>query len=114
MVTEWLLKNGAPVNALDRWNRTPLNDAWLAKHDQVATLLKTAGGKVYENGKVLCNLYKLSHLQTGARRGRRYVAVLKSYRVNVRQIAMLPVCMHDAPLRQLEMSELWQWGFDPA
>eukprot|EP00884_Botryococcus_braunii_P007544 jgi/Botrbrau1/16791/Bobra.150_2s0020.1 len=52
-VTEWLLQNDAPVNALDRWGRTPLEDAIRACHKETAAKIKAAGGKIYEDGNLV-------------------------------------------------------------
>ena len=52
-VTDWLVKNSAPVNAVDRFNLTPLACAAYGCHTEVIKLLKGAGGLVYENGSLI-------------------------------------------------------------
>ncbi|KFM24164.1 Dual specificity protein kinase splA [Auxenochlorella protothecoides] len=52
-VTEWLLAEGVNVNALDRFNRTPLEDAVRGDFNLVASLLMKAGGKVHASGKLI-------------------------------------------------------------
>jgi len=47
-VVQWLLRKGAHVNAVDRFKRTPLEDAVLGDHGQVAQLLESCGGKVLD------------------------------------------------------------------
>jgi len=47
-VVGWLLKKGANANAIDRFRRTPLEDAILGDHGQVAQLLQSMGGKVLD------------------------------------------------------------------
>ncbi|KAL4446296.1 hypothetical protein ABPG77_003103 [Micractinium sp. CCAP 211/92] len=49
-VTEWLLTQSVDVNALDRFKRTPLEDAVRGEFREVAKLLSDNGGKVYEDG----------------------------------------------------------------
>lgn len=56
-VTEWLLGEGVNVNALDRFKRTPLEDAVRGEFKLEASLLVKAGGLVYSNGKV-CHLFE--------------------------------------------------------
>ena len=50
LVSEWLLAQGACVNAVDRFNRTPLEDALRGGHREVAVLLLGAGGKLIVDG----------------------------------------------------------------
>lgn len=45
-VVSWLLSQGVEVNPVDRFKRTPLEDAVRADHGEVATILVQAGGKV--------------------------------------------------------------------
>jgi len=52
-VTEWLLSQGAAVNALDRFRRTPLEDAARGEFSEVAKLLIAKGGKVWEGGALV-------------------------------------------------------------
>ncbi|PRW60891.1 Dual specificity kinase splA isoform A [Chlorella sorokiniana] len=49
-VTEWLLTQGVDVNALDRFKRTPLEDAVRGEFREVAKLLSDNGGRIYEDG----------------------------------------------------------------
>ena len=51
-VTEWLLGQGAAVNAVDRFRRTPLEEAVRGDFAEVAKLLIDKGGKIQEGGKV--------------------------------------------------------------
>ena len=51
-VTEWLLEQGADVNAVDRFRRTPLEEAVRGDFAEVAKLLIDKGGKIQEGGKV--------------------------------------------------------------
>lgn len=51
-VTEWLLEQGAAVNAVDRFRRTPLEEAVRGDFSEVAKLLIDKGGKIQEGGKV--------------------------------------------------------------
>ncbi|GHP02835.1 hypothetical protein PPROV_000159000 [Pycnococcus provasolii] len=48
-VTDWLLRQGAEVNGLDRFHHTPLEDALRAEHTGVVRMLINAGGLVAEN-----------------------------------------------------------------
>ena len=50
-VTEWLLEQGVNVNALDRFKRTPLEDAIRGEHNLVASLLAKHGGQVYNSSE---------------------------------------------------------------
>lgn len=43
-VVEYLLKNGAQVNARDRWGRTALSDAYFGNHSKTAALIKRSKG----------------------------------------------------------------------
>jgi len=52
-VTEWLLCQGVDVNSLDRFNRTPLEDAVRGDYREVAKLLADHGGKLLEDGKMV-------------------------------------------------------------
>ena len=52
-VSEWLIAQGADVNSLDRFRRTPLEDAVRGEHREVAKLLSDSGGKVLEEGKLV-------------------------------------------------------------
>lgn len=51
-VTEWLLSQGASVNAVDRFRRTPLEEAVRGDFAEVAKLLIDKGAKIQEGGKV--------------------------------------------------------------
>ena len=51
-MTEWLLEQGAAVNAVDRFRRTPLEEAVRGDFAEVAKLLIDKGGKIQEGGKV--------------------------------------------------------------
>ena len=51
-VTEWLLAKKASVNAVDRFKRTPMQDAVLGGHAEVVKLLQDNGAKILENGEV--------------------------------------------------------------
>lgn len=52
-LTQWLLEHGAEVNSLDRFNRTPLEEACRGRFVEVIKLLIPRGAKVYEKGKLL-------------------------------------------------------------
>ncbi|CAG9465309.1 unnamed protein product [Pedinophyceae sp. YPF-701] len=52
-VTRWLLAEGADYNALDRFKRTPLEDAVRGEYVEVAKLLIEAGGCIFQRGKLL-------------------------------------------------------------
>lgn len=52
-VTEWLIKKGADVNALDRFGRTPLEDAVRGDYREVVKLLMDSGAKLREGGKMV-------------------------------------------------------------
>lgn len=52
-VTEWLLESGVETNALDRFMRTPLEDAVRGEFREVARLLADNGGRVYEEGQLV-------------------------------------------------------------
>ncbi|KAG1673263.1 hypothetical protein FOA52_002543 [Chlamydomonas sp. UWO 241] len=45
-VVQWLIAAKAPINAVDRFGRTPLEDAVRGDHGQLAQLLVSEGGKV--------------------------------------------------------------------
>lgn len=47
-VTGWFIIQKAPINAVDRFFRTPLEEALRAEHNEVARLLIDAGGLVTE------------------------------------------------------------------
>lgn len=51
-MTEWLLAKKANVNAVDRFQRTPMQDAVIGGHAEVVKLLQDNGGKILENGSV--------------------------------------------------------------
>eukprot|EP00798_Chlamydomonas_sp_ICE-L_P023673 gene23673-9209_t len=55
-VAAWLLKVGADVNPIDRFQRTPLEDAVRGDHGEVATLLITQGAKVVSSDGELIEL----------------------------------------------------------
>jgi ankyrin repeat protein len=42
---QYLLSVGVNVNPLDRWGKTPLDDAIAARHEQAASLLSERGGQ---------------------------------------------------------------------
>ncbi|KAK9810142.1 hypothetical protein WJX72_005510 [[Myrmecia] bisecta] len=50
-VAEWLLQEQADINALDRFKRTPLEDAVRGEFTEVAKLLLDHGAKIHERGK---------------------------------------------------------------
>lgn len=53
-VAAWLISQGAPVNAVDRFQRTPLEDAVRGDHGEVASLLLEHGGKIVgKDGEML-------------------------------------------------------------
>lgn len=52
-VTEWLIKKGADVNALDRFGRTPLEDAVRGDYREVVKLLMDNGARLREGGKMV-------------------------------------------------------------
>lgn len=52
-LTQWLLENGAEVNALDRFNRTPLEEACRGRFTEVIKLMLPLNAKVYEKGKLV-------------------------------------------------------------
>ena len=52
-VTQFLLANGADVNAVDRFRNTPLDEALRGGFMVVAGLISQAGGKVYEGDTLL-------------------------------------------------------------
>jgi hypothetical protein len=52
-VTEWLLSQGAAANALDRFRRTPLEDAARGEFTEVAKLLIGKGGQVWQDGALV-------------------------------------------------------------
>jgi len=53
LVTKWLIEAGAQVNALDRFNRTPLEDAVRGDFLEVAKLLIDSGGMIQQRGKLM-------------------------------------------------------------
>lgn len=55
-VVLWLLDHGAEVNPIDRFKRTPLEDAVRGDHGDLATLLIQRGGKVLDKEGVLVDL----------------------------------------------------------
>ena len=65
-VTEWLLEQGAAVNAVDRFRRTPLEEAVRGDFAEVAKLLIDKGGKIQEGGKV-----RLTRARESRREGER-------------------------------------------
>ena len=52
-VTEWLISEGANVNALDRFKRTPLEDAVKGEYKEVAKLLSDHKAKVFQDGNLV-------------------------------------------------------------
>ncbi|KAL4856575.1 SUMO-activating enzyme subunit 2 [Chlorella vulgaris] len=52
-VSEWLLSQGVDINSLDRFKRTPLEDAVRGEFREVAKLLSDNGGKVFEEGSLV-------------------------------------------------------------
>lgn len=50
-VLEWLMESGADVNQLDRFKRTPLEDAVKANSTVVAKLLMSRGGRIWEGDR---------------------------------------------------------------
>ncbi|KAF5831112.1 protein kinase [Dunaliella salina] len=52
----WLLQQGCDVNPVDRFQRTPLEDAVRGDHGEISTLLIQAGGKVVGKGGELIDL----------------------------------------------------------
>ncbi|GFR46936.1 hypothetical protein Agub_g8584 [Astrephomene gubernaculifera] len=55
-VVLWLLDHGAEVNPVDRFKRTPLEDAVRGDHGDLATLLLQRGGKVLDKEGALVDL----------------------------------------------------------
>ncbi|KXZ55947.1 hypothetical protein GPECTOR_2g1498 [Gonium pectorale] len=55
-VVLWLLDHGAEVNPVDRFKRTPLEDAVRGDHGDLATLLIQRGGKVLDKEGALVDL----------------------------------------------------------
>ncbi len=49
-VADWLLQEQAPVNCVDRFHRTPLEDAILHGHMEIAWRVEDAGGKIFDSG----------------------------------------------------------------
>ena len=49
-VADWLLQEQAPVNCVDRFHRTPLEDAIQHGHMEIARRVEDAGGKVFDSG----------------------------------------------------------------
>ncbi|CAG9464939.1 unnamed protein product [Pedinophyceae sp. YPF-701] len=66
-VAKWLLSKGANVNAVDRFGRTPLADAVMADHGEVAKLLMTKGGKVVDKDSTDIKLVQLEDHQMAGR-----------------------------------------------
>lgn len=52
-VTEWLIKEGVDLNALDRFGRTPLEDALRGDYREVVKLLVDKGALLQEGGKMV-------------------------------------------------------------
>ncbi|GIL72919.1 hypothetical protein Vretimale_4568 [Volvox reticuliferus] len=52
-VVEWLVQEGADVNAIDRHGRTPLEEAARNDHGEVVRLLIQFGGNVFEENKLV-------------------------------------------------------------
>jgi len=52
-VTEWLIESGADINAIDRFNRTPLDEAVRSNRPEIVQLLAKANAKVFEKGKLV-------------------------------------------------------------
>lgn len=52
-VTEWLIDQGVDINSLDRFKRTPLEDAVRGEYREVVKLLVDNGGKICEEGKLV-------------------------------------------------------------
>eukprot|EP00892_Ulva_mutabilis_P004619 jgi/Ulvmu1/2529/UM138_0034.1 len=50
---EWLLDHGASVNALDRFQRTPLEDAVRSNYPEICSLLMENGAKICEGGNLV-------------------------------------------------------------
>mmetsp|Transcript_5414 Transcript_5414/g.13711 ORF Transcript_5414/g.13711 Transcript_5414/m.13711 type:complete len:318 (-) Transcript_5414:513-1466(-) len=48
-VTEWLLAQGADVNAVDKFQRTPLEEAVRSHNPELVQVLVRHGGRVYDN-----------------------------------------------------------------
>lgn len=55
-VAEWLMQQGVAINPVDRFKRTPLEDAVRGDHGEVATLLILHGAKVINKDGDLCEL----------------------------------------------------------
>ena len=49
-VADWLLEECAPVNCVDRFHRTPLEDAIQHGHMEIARRVEDAGGKIFDSG----------------------------------------------------------------
>eukprot|EP01023_Acetabularia_acetabulum_P006292 TRINITY_DN12628_c1_g1_i3.p1 TRINITY_DN12628_c1_g1~~TRINITY_DN12628_c1_g1_i3.p1 ORF type:complete len:361 (+),score=47.93 TRINITY_DN12628_c1_g1_i3:31-1083(+) len=47
---QWLMDKGASVNALDRFKRTPLEEAVQMDNVEIIRILKKQGGRIYEKG----------------------------------------------------------------
>lgn len=52
-VTEWLIQQKVDINSLDRFKRTPLEDAVRGEYREVVKLLVDNGGKIFEDGKLI-------------------------------------------------------------
>lgn len=54
-IVKFLVENGAQVNAVDRWNRTPLEDALRGKHNQIIDYLIQKGGRTFMSEEEIAN-----------------------------------------------------------
>ncbi|KAK9861467.1 hypothetical protein WJX84_003285 [Apatococcus fuscideae] len=61
-VAEWLLEQGANVNAMDRFKRTPTEEAVTGDFGELVRLLLDHGGKVWEKQLGQCVDFAQSHL----------------------------------------------------
>jgi ankyrin repeat protein len=58
-IVEFLISQGAVVNAEDRWGGTPLQDSLREKHDHVAKILRANGAALLDQrtmGEHLCKV----------------------------------------------------------
>ena len=64
-VADWLLSHQAPVNCVDRFHRTPLEDAIQHGHMEIARRVEDAGGKVFDaESKILVDFGESNLVET--------------------------------------------------